>query len=54
MAPLEVIGAGYGRTGTDSLRIALNTLGYVYIGIALHVRLCSSWIMILADILHTT
>lgn len=31
MAPLEVIGAGYGRTGTDSLRIALNTLGYVYI-----------------------
>ncbi|KAJ8655709.1 hypothetical protein O0I10_008594 [Lichtheimia ornata] len=28
MAPLEVIGAGYGRTGTDSLRIALNTLGY--------------------------
>ncbi|GAA5813073.1 hypothetical protein MFLAVUS_006540 [Mucor flavus] len=28
MAPLEVIGAGWGRTGTDSLRIALNTLGY--------------------------
>ncbi|KAI9336449.1 P-loop containing nucleoside triphosphate hydrolase protein [Pilaira anomala] len=28
MAPLEVIGAGYGRTGTDSLRIALNMLGY--------------------------
>ncbi|KAG2211849.1 hypothetical protein INT47_004536 [Mucor saturninus] len=28
MAPLKVIGAGYGRTGTDSLRIALNTLGY--------------------------
>lgn len=27
MAPLEVIGAGFGRTGTDSLRIALNTLG---------------------------
>ncbi|CAO0798284.1 unnamed protein product [Mucor circinelloides] len=28
MAPLEVIGAGYGRTGTDSLRTALNMLGY--------------------------
>ncbi|KAI9485352.1 MAG: P-loop containing nucleoside triphosphate hydrolase protein [Benjaminiella poitrasii] len=28
MAPLEVIGAGFGRTGTDSLRIALNMLGY--------------------------
>lgn len=30
MAPLEVIGAGFGRTGTDSLRTALNMLGYVY------------------------
>lgn len=29
MAPLEVIGAGFGRTGTDSLRTALNMLGYV-------------------------
>ncbi|KAI8642458.1 hypothetical protein BD408DRAFT_416564 [Parasitella parasitica] len=28
MAPLEVIGAGFGRTGTDSLRTALNILGY--------------------------
>lgn len=28
MAPLEIIGAGYGRTGTDSLRTALNMLGY--------------------------
>ncbi|KAI7882023.1 hypothetical protein K492DRAFT_145421 [Lichtheimia hyalospora FSU 10163] len=28
MAPLQVIGAGYGRTGTDSLRTALNMLGY--------------------------
>ncbi|KAI8149847.1 P-loop containing nucleoside triphosphate hydrolase protein [Fennellomyces sp. T-0311] len=28
MAPLKIIGAGMGRTGTDSLRIALNTLGY--------------------------
>ncbi|KAI8076155.1 P-loop containing nucleoside triphosphate hydrolase protein [Thamnidium elegans] len=28
MAPLEVIGAGWGRTGTDSLRLALNILGY--------------------------
>ncbi|CDS07780.1 hypothetical protein LRAMOSA01729 [Lichtheimia ramosa] len=28
MAPLKIIGAGYGRTGTDSLRIALNILGY--------------------------
>ncbi|KAI7897817.1 uncharacterized protein BX663DRAFT_526980, partial [Cokeromyces recurvatus] len=28
MAPLEVIGAGFGRTGTDSLRAALNMLGY--------------------------
>ncbi|KAI7882022.1 hypothetical protein K492DRAFT_176543, partial [Lichtheimia hyalospora FSU 10163] len=28
MAPLKVIGAGYGRTGTDSLRTALNMLGY--------------------------
>ena len=27
-AALEVIGSGYGRTGTDSLRSALNTLGY--------------------------
>jgi hypothetical protein len=27
MAPLQVIGAGYGRTGTDSLREALNILG---------------------------
>jgi hypothetical protein len=27
MAPLEIIGVGFGRTGTDSLRIALNTLG---------------------------
>lgn len=27
MAPLEVIGAGFGRTGTDSLREALNILG---------------------------
>jgi hypothetical protein len=25
--PLEVIGAGFGRTGTDSLRTALNILG---------------------------
>ena len=25
---MEVIGVGYGRTGTDSLRIALNMLGY--------------------------
>ena len=25
---LEVIGSGYGRTGTDSLRVALNTLGF--------------------------
>ena len=30
MAPLKVIGAGYGRTGTDSLRSALDILGYVY------------------------
>lgn len=29
MAPLKVIGAGYGRTGTSSLRLALNMLGYV-------------------------
>ncbi|ORY95356.1 P-loop containing nucleoside triphosphate hydrolase protein [Syncephalastrum racemosum] len=28
MAPLKVIGAGCGRTGTTSLRIALNKLGY--------------------------
>ncbi|KAI9494355.1 P-loop containing nucleoside triphosphate hydrolase protein [Zychaea mexicana] len=28
MAPLKIIGAGYGRTGTDSLRTALNILGY--------------------------
>ncbi|KAI8393798.1 P-loop containing nucleoside triphosphate hydrolase protein [Radiomyces spectabilis] len=28
MAPLEVIGAGFGRTGTQSLKEALNTLGY--------------------------
>ncbi|KAI8372123.1 P-loop containing nucleoside triphosphate hydrolase protein [Blakeslea trispora] len=28
MAPLEVIGGGFGRTGTDSLRLALNRLGY--------------------------
>ncbi|KAI8080305.1 P-loop containing nucleoside triphosphate hydrolase protein, partial [Gilbertella persicaria] len=28
MAPLEVIGGGFGRTGTDSLRNALNMLGY--------------------------
>jgi hypothetical protein len=28
MSGLEVIGAGYGRTGTDSLRSALNQLGY--------------------------
>ncbi|KAI8877192.1 hypothetical protein K501DRAFT_337602, partial [Backusella circina FSU 941] len=28
MAPLQVIGAGFGRTGTDSLREALNILGY--------------------------
>ncbi|KAI9472090.1 MAG: P-loop containing nucleoside triphosphate hydrolase protein [Benjaminiella poitrasii] len=28
MAPLEIIGAGYGRTGTDSLRRALDMLGY--------------------------
>ena len=25
---LDIIGAGYGRTGTDSLRAALTTLGY--------------------------
>ena len=25
---LQVIGAGYGRTGTDSLKVALNELGY--------------------------
>ncbi|KAI9494353.1 P-loop containing nucleoside triphosphate hydrolase protein [Zychaea mexicana] len=28
MAPLKIIGAGYGRTGTDSLRVALDMLGY--------------------------
>ncbi|KAG1148021.1 hypothetical protein G6F37_003276 [Rhizopus arrhizus] len=28
MAPLQIIGAGFGRTGTDSLREALNILGY--------------------------
>ncbi|ORY95844.1 P-loop containing nucleoside triphosphate hydrolase protein [Syncephalastrum racemosum] len=28
MAPLQVIGAGFSRTGTDSLRVALNRLGY--------------------------
>ncbi|KAI8140117.1 P-loop containing nucleoside triphosphate hydrolase protein [Fennellomyces sp. T-0311] len=28
MAPLKIIGAGYGRTGTDSLRSALDILGY--------------------------
>ncbi|KAG1048394.1 hypothetical protein G6F43_009213 [Rhizopus delemar] len=28
MAPLQVIGAGFGRTGTDSLREALDILGY--------------------------
>ncbi|KAI9496610.1 P-loop containing nucleoside triphosphate hydrolase protein [Zychaea mexicana] len=28
MAPLQIIGAGFGRTGTDSLRNALNQLGY--------------------------
>ncbi|KAI9491219.1 P-loop containing nucleoside triphosphate hydrolase protein [Zychaea mexicana] len=28
MAPLEVIGAGLSRCGTDSLRVALNMLGY--------------------------
>ncbi|KAI9244921.1 P-loop containing nucleoside triphosphate hydrolase protein [Helicostylum pulchrum] len=28
MAPIEVIGAGFGRTGTDSLHLALNILGY--------------------------
>lgn len=27
MAPLEVIGAGYARTGTTSLCVALNKLG---------------------------
>jgi hypothetical protein len=29
MAPLKVIGAGYGRTGTLSLCHALEILGYV-------------------------
>ncbi|ORZ01265.1 P-loop containing nucleoside triphosphate hydrolase protein [Syncephalastrum racemosum] len=28
MAPLKVIGAGFGRTGTNSLKEALNILGY--------------------------
>ncbi|KAI9492807.1 P-loop containing nucleoside triphosphate hydrolase protein [Zychaea mexicana] len=28
MVPLKVICAGFGRTGTDSLRLALNHLGY--------------------------
>ncbi|ORY95845.1 P-loop containing nucleoside triphosphate hydrolase protein [Syncephalastrum racemosum] len=28
MAPLKVIGAGFSRTGTDSLRAALNNLGF--------------------------
>ncbi|GAA5808148.1 hypothetical protein MFLAVUS_001532 [Mucor flavus] len=28
MAPIQVIGAGLGRTGTDSLKFALNILGY--------------------------
>ncbi|KAF9888583.1 hypothetical protein FE257_008515 [Aspergillus nanangensis] len=28
MAPLKIIGAGYGRTGTSSLRKALESLGY--------------------------
>ncbi|GAA5799702.1 hypothetical protein HPULCUR_005119 [Helicostylum pulchrum] len=28
MAPIQVIGAGLGRTGTDSLKTALNILGY--------------------------
>lgn len=31
MAPLKVIGAGYGRTGTRSLCEALETLGYDFI-----------------------
>lgn len=26
--PIEVIGAGFGRTGTYSLKAALDTLGY--------------------------
>lgn len=26
--PMQVIGAGYGRTGSDSLRLALNSIGY--------------------------
>jgi hypothetical protein len=29
MAPIKVICAGYGRSGTVSLRLALNTLGYL-------------------------
>jgi hypothetical protein len=33
MAPLEIIGAGFGRTGTDSLRLALNKLGYVLLSL---------------------
>ncbi|KAG0171117.1 hypothetical protein DFQ28_001572 [Apophysomyces sp. BC1034] len=28
MAPLQIIGAGFGRTGTHSLRVALDMLGY--------------------------
>ncbi|GAA5795576.1 hypothetical protein HPULCUR_000937 [Helicostylum pulchrum] len=28
MAPFKVIGAGFGRTGTESLRFALDILGY--------------------------
>ncbi|KAG2222808.1 hypothetical protein INT45_011618 [Circinella minor] len=28
MAPLQIIGASFGRTGTDSLRTALETLGF--------------------------
>jgi hypothetical protein len=30
MVNLQIIGAGYGRTGTKSLRDALNYLGYKY------------------------
>ena len=26
--PLKIIGAGFGRTGTDSTRLALNQLGF--------------------------
>jgi hypothetical protein len=28
---LKVLGAGFGRTGTKSLRNALNLLGYLYL-----------------------